>query len=797
MVTSTDSADSTRPSPLQGMAARAALALGLTALVLVAFLPLHSPEPRSSDAPATEFSAERAFEHVAALATEPHPVGSAAHARVRDDLVRRIEALGLDARSQDAVAFRPRGSSLRTAWVRNVLTRLDGSAGTDDAVLLVAHYDSVPAGPGAADDAAGVAALLETLRALRAGDPPVHDVIALFTDAEERGLLGAEAFLHEHPWVDDVRLVINLEARGAAGPSIMFETGPGTGGALLRRFARHDPRPLAASYSYDVYRRLPNDTDFTLFKARDVPGFNFAFIHDSAKYHSRFDTPENLSRASLQHHGDHVLSLARHFADADDLTDLPRSGPSTYFALPGIGLVIYPSSWALLFAGLVLLIVIALWVLGLRRGPLTVRGSLGAVLLTLVSVVVAVLVGGFLHRLLAGFLGATPDRLALPGIYLLGLILLVVGLVALGVLRFHHGTLADRLAGLAAVWSLLAVATALAIPSTSYLMTWPAAGLALALGVWSRSRTSPSDVTWIVVLLVAALPALWLWPPTLSLVGAAFGTAGIGPWVTAILAALTATLLLPQLQALAGFGRGRSRLPAILALVGLVTLAVSTLTAGHSPERPRASHLLYALDADTGDAYWASLDRRPSEWLRQFVGEDAEGRSMAPFVPATWPPLRTAAAPAAPLPPPEIELADLAQDDGTRRVRLTLESPMDGSLLRLLINSSSRIVGLRLADRELEISGVRNDDPIVLDVVALPAEGLPLEVALEGQGPLEIDAVDQAYGLPEIAGFPWEPRPDILMPSIFVPTDLRMVRKQFLFETTPPVASPEMEERRE
>ena len=53
------------------------------------------------------------------------------------------------------------------------------------AVALVAHFDSDPTTPGANDDAAGVAAILETARVLLSGPPLRNDVILLFTDGEE------------------------------------------------------------------------------------------------------------------------------------------------------------------------------------------------------------------------------------------------------------------------------------------------------------------------------------------------------------------------------------------------------------------------------------------------------------------------------------------------------------------------------------------------------------------------------------------------------------------------------------
>lgn len=793
MPTSTDRADSNRDASPPRLAMRGTLLLGLVALLLLSFLPLQPPEPVGLESPASGFSAERAFEHVKTMAAKPHAIGSEAHARVRDEIVRRLETLGLEAQVHQTLAARLwRGTRVRTAWVENVLARLEGSAGTDDAVLLVAHYDSVPNGFGAADDAAGVAALLESLRALRESGPHRHDVIALFTDAEEWGLLGAEGFLHDHPWAQDVRLVLNFEARGVSGPSIMFETGAGTG-PLLRRFARAAPRPLAASYSYDVYRRLPNDTDFTLFKARDLPGFNFAFIGGSGKYHTVLDTPGNLSRGSLQHHGDYALEVTRHFAAAEDLPDLPRGGPATYFALPWIGLVVYPSAWALPLAGLLALAVVGLWAAGRHKQRVSLKATAGAALLTVVSVALATAVVVLLHRFVAAPLGLDPGRLARPGTYLLGWMFLVAALVTAGLLLVYRGRRADRLAGIALVWALLAVVTAVAAPSTSYLMAWPLAGLALLLGtrtLGGKTPTTPAVRT--LLLLAAALPALWLWPPTLHLVGDAFGAAGIGPLVTALMAGLLTTLLIPQLETVAGLAQGRRWLPAVLGGLGVLTLGVAAATAGYGPENPRPTQVLYVLDADSGEARWATVERQLSAWTRQFFEDGGERASVAPFVPASWPDLRVAPAPVAPLPAPEIELVESRKDaEGRRRVRLTLRSPLGGMLLKLLISSDSPLVGWRLAGRELEVPQVNGEGAHPLEVLALPGEGLSLELILDGDAPLEIDAVDEADGLPEIAGFPWEPRPDRLMPSRNVPTDRRMVRKQYHFETTPPEASEE------
>src|SRR6187401_21329 len=217
------------------------------------------PAPIAATAPATEFSAERALAHVREIAQRPHPAGSADNARVRDYLIAQLRALGLEPQVQEATGVGTRYPD--AGRIRNVLARLPGRSPGGPAVVLMAHYDGVAGGPAAGDDAAGSAAILETVRALRAGPPLAHDVIIAITDGEEAGLLGAAAFVREHPWARDVGVTLNFEARGTTGRSYMFETGPGN--LDVARVLRNVRDLSATSLSVTVYRTLPNDTDLS------------------------------------------------------------------------------------------------------------------------------------------------------------------------------------------------------------------------------------------------------------------------------------------------------------------------------------------------------------------------------------------------------------------------------------------------------------------------------------------------------------------------------------------------------
>jgi SAM-dependent methyltransferase len=292
--------------------------LFLAALAWVSVALAGPPPAVPESAPASEFSSARALKHVRAVARAAHPTGSEEIERVRGYILGELSALGVSAEVQTAeVVPRQAGAGwpVAAARVQNVVARVPGAAG-GRALMLAAHYDSVPTGPGASDDGAGVATLLETLRALKSGPPLRNDLILVFTDAEELGLLGARGFADRNPLMKTVALVLNFEARGAGGPSLMFETSEGNG-ALVGELAEAAPHPIANSLMYAVYRRLPNDTDMTVFKGAGAAGLNFAYADRIASYHTALDNAQELDERSLQHHGSYALALARRFGDLE------------------------------------------------------------------------------------------------------------------------------------------------------------------------------------------------------------------------------------------------------------------------------------------------------------------------------------------------------------------------------------------------------------------------------------------------------------------------------------------------
>lgn len=219
------------------------------------------------------------MQHLRVIARAPHPIGSAGSEEVRRYLVDQLRGLGLNPHVQSGTGFSrfiDWLGSFRAGNAHNILGRLPGTANTR-AVLLVAHYDSFEQGPAAADDGAGVATILETIRAAKAQSPLRNDLIVLFTDGEEFGSLGADLFATSHPWVKGIGVVLNFDNAGAAGPAWMVETSKGNRW-LIGQFAAAAQYPFASSVMYSgILLKGGSPTDLPVLMRAGLAGLNFGF----------------------------------------------------------------------------------------------------------------------------------------------------------------------------------------------------------------------------------------------------------------------------------------------------------------------------------------------------------------------------------------------------------------------------------------------------------------------------------------------------------------------------------------
>lgn len=297
---------------------------------------------------------------IARIGRAPHPSGSVEHAALRGYLMNRLGRLGLAVHTQEALFpadardklnHRSGGSSAEIPLV-NIVGVLPGKERNLPAVALMAHYESVWGSPAAADDGAGVASILEAMRALSKERDRRRDVIVILTDGEEAGLNGAKLFFGQAPEAKRIGAIINLETRGGGGKANLFQTS-GMNGDVARLWAATAPHPAGTSLATFIYSVLPNDTDLTVALPHGYSAWNFAFIGRPGLYHSPMATPANLDQGSLQQMGEQALGLARAMAKAPEL---PGKSPDiVFFDVFGLFAVHYAVwwGWAMLIVGFV------------------------------------------------------------------------------------------------------------------------------------------------------------------------------------------------------------------------------------------------------------------------------------------------------------------------------------------------------------------------------------------------------------------------------------------------------------
>ena len=753
-----------------------ALMLALFGLTLLAVVVLHRPpSPRPAGAPAGEFSAVRAREVLTRLAGDgrPHPVGSAADERVREAVVATLAGIGLQPHVEDGFACHWGGACGR---VRNVVARLEGSE-PGAAVALAAHYDSVDAGPGVSDDLAGVAAILEIARALKAGPPLRHPVLLLIDEGEEAGLLGAAAFEETSPEAAEVKAVVNLEARGTSGPSFMFEAS-GDDAWMLSAWAPRAIRPVTTSLAAAIYARLPNDTDLTVFRHHHVPGLNFAFIGDATRYHTPDDNLAFASPASLQHQGDGALAAVTGLASSADLAAPPR-GNLVFFDLLGLGIARWPAAWMLALAVAALLLVLAATVIALARRTLgggeLVLGLLAAPAMLLATALLAF--GLLLILRAAGPLAVGWLAHPLPALAAFWLLPLAVAAAFAAMLGMgRRGAPLGMWAGVWIIWAALAVALAFLAPATSYVLVVPAlaAGICGVLGRIWRGGGPPTPalavvpVAPIAATIVPGVVAALLWwgvlPPVYE---------GLGVPALPIIAVLLSILFATMAPLIAG-GGGLGRRLWVLALVAAVLAALAAaMQPRFSVESPQQLTYTFHQDGDSGAARWVVRAMPP---LPAAVRQAAAFGPPAPPFPwssqsavarsAQAPPLAAAAAP-----PPELQVLESVVAGGKRHLRLRLVSRRGAIFGTVWVPVRANPESVTIEGHAVPATGWRGGRPprgpsdwVSYSDVTLPAAGCELDMVLGETGPLELYAVDVTRGLPPAGAALLAARPPTAVP---------------------------------
>jgi len=725
----------------------AVFVLILAALALKgALLTLPAPSAGSDG-----FNADRAAARLARILGDqrPHPVDSDAGDSVRARLAAEMRGVGLAPRETGDLACNgdARNRAVTCARVRNLVATIGPAQGNH--ILLVAHYDSTFAGPGAGDDGIGVATMLEVAHLLR-GRRLARPVTFLFNEGEEVGLLGARAFLERDPLAARVGTLINLEARGVSGPAIMFETSRPNGAAVaLYRAAA--ARPVANSFSTDLYRLLPNSTDVAVFEERPWTILNFAVIGNETRYHSAGDDLAALDRRSLRHMGDQALAVTMRAAAGE----APAArGERLYADLLGRTLVELPLMFGLVLLGLLLLF----FLLEAWR-----RRALGRPLLAMAVALAGSAAFAFAGHFVVQLLRAGDYWRAFPlattiAVYASALAACVAALLLIA-------RTGERTRLRAAFWLIFtglgAALCAVAPGAAIYFLLPP---LAAAIGMAAARRFAWAEragaIAAALLLFLTLGPMLHLFEQLMN---------GGPLWAFAPLAA---AIMLPALIELLPVLRGmRAALVAAgaadLAILGWV---VAGLTPAYSADRQQLFTIEYVWDeAARAGRFAVNNDGAPvpfaAAWERAEMPYTTRRRWAAP-------------APAAPVAAPGVTLVAQQPVAGGRRLRL-----------RLAANGAQSVALIAPPEARLRAAGAgafvrrfgrgAEDDKYVLRCVGRACDGAVLDVIVGGTEPVEFTIVGLRPGLPPAAAPLVGARPATARPQYGADATLAIAKVRF------------------
>lgn len=733
--------------------------------------------------PIDSFSTARAMNHVEALAQEPHYVGSPNHSLVRNYIAAQLEEMDLLVETQEGYVLNKEGVVTRP---QNVLARIEGS-GDGKALLLLTHYDSaMHSSYGASDAGSGVATILEGIRTFLAqGKQPVNDIIILFTDAEELGLNGAELFVEQHPWAEDVGLVLNFEARGSGGNAIMFLETNGGNKELLQQFKEAGVKyPFGNSLVYSVYKMLPNDTDLTVFREEgDINGFNFAFIDDHYDYHTATDLPKNLDVNTLAHQGSYLMPLLNYFSSIP-LEDLTSKEDLVFFNFPLLKLVTYSYDWIMpmLFIAIGLFLVLLLY--GILAKKLKLRESLKGFLPLLLSLFISGLLAYLLWQF-ALFLypeyGEMEHGFTYNGYYYIAAIVFLSLSVCLYVYnRFQKDENAQELfIAPISLWLLINVLVAFYLEGAAFFIIPVFFGLIQLFLLLIKPNRFPLVHT------LLSLPGIFILSNFIVMFPVALGLKMLA--LAAVLTVLLWVLLWPVFS----FYKKNQTLGFFTFLVFMFLFVIAHIRSEFSEEFPKPNSLVYLLDTDTGVATWNTYDELPDDYTKPYFNDSTEipvqktrfsskygsgfaKTALAPKIEVPSPYIRVEKIPGA----TEAEDAyqiKIAPNRDINRIELFADKKYDFNSFTVDGKEAGK---LQPGRSDLHIFKNRWSDRL-LTYYPVNRDTLRINLSLpKGEHP-EIVLYEAAYGLPGNEQLQVVPRGPDMMPRPFVLNDAILLKRTF------------------
>lgn len=733
--------------------------------------------------PLSEFSTERALKHIKEISKEPHYVGSPYHQNVINYLENELNKLGLSVQIQKSTILSKWNNLVET---QNIIVKIKGFD-SSKSLLLLTHFDSAPHSKsyGASDDANGLGVILEGIRTyLHTNKIPKNDIIIVFSDAEELGLNGAYAFASEHPWAKEVGLVINFEARGTAGPSMMLaETNSGNAN-LIKTFSEASPKyPVSNSLMYSIYKMLPNDTDLTAFREKaNIPGFNFAFIDDHFNYHTVQDNFENITPESIEHQATYLMPLLHYYTNAD-LNNLKAETDHVYFSSP-IGFFHYPFSWNFPLLIIAFILFLGIITIGLGKHLLDFKEVIRGFAPLFLSLIIVGFVTFFGWEVIVWLYPQYQDilhKFTYNGhSYIAAFVLLSLSICFWVYAKFTKRKLiTSHFVAPIFLWFIINLLVCFYLKGAAFLVIPTYFAVFTLVFFVFKEKSNPY------INVVFSIPALMILVPFIQLFPIGLGLKMLSG--SAILVVLTFTLLLPV------FGNYSKKVNwgTLLFIISIGFFIKAHIDSDFEKGKGKPNSLLYVFDADKNRASWATYDKVLDNWTKNYLGEkpnlDISLNQHALSSKYNLSYSYSAEASKKNIPKPIFTFLRDTVVGNQRAVTIRIDANRNVNRMDIFAQEKLKIHHLKangIKNINQEGSLFKRKKSNLINYYPINNKPLTLSFQIHKDDKLDLDVMISSFDLLENTQFSIPKRPDSFIPMPFVLTDAIIVKKKLQKSTS-------------
>ncbi len=555
---------------------------------------------------------------------------------------------------------------------------------------------------------------------------------------------------------------------------------------LIEAFSKaKTPYPVANSLMYSIYKMLPNDTDLTVFREnRNIDGFNFAFIDNHFDYHTAQDSFERMDRKTFEHQASYLMPLLHYFAN-NNLENLKSNEDYVYFNFPYLGLVFYPFLWVIPMFVICSILFLVLLFVGISKKKLTFLGILKGFVPLIISLVVTSFLAIYGWKLLIEIYPQYNDILhgfTYNGHFYIAAYVFITLAICFWVYKrfFKERTVQDLVVAPLFLGLVINGGISFYLQGAAFLIV----PIVILLVVFALLIFLKNNKNTILFFTMLSLPTLLIFAPLIKMFPVGLGLKMVV--ISTVFTVLLFVFLLPVFQQY----KNQKIMSTVFLFFGILALVSASFTANYNTERKQPNSILYVLDTDKNEAYWASYNLKVDAFTKQFLGENpAKGgfdknTTASKYKTGIQLHAKTAVKN---LKKPSIQVILDTVINTHRKIGLKIVSVRNAHKIELLTKTPIYFKSFKI--NKEAIKNKENKDTvfsvkkgtIMSYYITKENEIIHIEFVVAKNQKLDIDVLEAKYDLFTNPEFNTTPRTEIMMPMPFVLNDATIIKSNIKF----------------